>query len=151
MRFKPSQSKDRVTMPDITSMVDVVFLLIIFFLTTSSLVRATVSVVELPEEAGNAESKLEERGIVVNIDASSSYIVEGETVSLERLLEMIAGEQAAGDDPAGMQVLVRADRGAPLAAVNTLASGLIELDIRGWKLATRAPAGAGAAETGGGG
>jgi biopolymer transport protein ExbD len=154
LRLTPRDAKDRVTLPDITSMVDVVFLLIIFFLTTSSLVRATVSRVELPEQAGNAEARLEERGIVVNIDADSNYIVEGEAVELDRLLNLIAGERDKASDPSDVEILVRADRGAPLRAVNALAGGLIDLDIRGWKLATRAPAGSmptGADASGGGG
>ncbi len=141
MRFHGQHQRNRVTLPDITSMVDVVFLLIIFFLTTSSLVRATVSEIDLAEEAGNVEASLEERGLVVNVTPEGLYLVEGDAVPLDSLLGMIAAE---ADDEAGLadvEVLVRADKDAPLRPVNALASGLVELGVRDWKLATRVPPG----------
>jgi biopolymer transport protein ExbD len=153
MKFGARDQRDRVTLPDITSMVDVVFLLIIFFLTTSSLVRATVSEIDLPEQEGNIDARTEDGGLVVNISANGAYLVEGEDVGLTELLGMIeaeAGEAASIED---VEVLVRADQDARLAPVNRLAAGLVELGVRDWKLATRAPRGgagsAGAANAGG--
>ena len=141
MRLKPHDRRDRVTLPDITSMVDVVFLLIIFFLTTSTLVRATVAEIDLPEQDGNVEAEPEQRGVVVNILQDSRYIVDGGAVTLRPLLAMIAAEaddaERAGEP---LDILIRADRDAPLQPLNELARGLVDLGVQNWKLATRAAA-----------
>lgn len=141
MKFvRGAADRERVSGVDITPLVDVVFLLIIFFLTTSTLVRQTVAEVDLPEQAGNEEAESEDRGLVVNIGADGGYIVDGGRVGLERVLEMVGAEARLAEGGGGsLEMLVRSDERAPMSSLNALARGLVELDVRAWRLATRTP------------
>jgi biopolymer transport protein ExbD len=140
MKFARPGARDRVSSPDITPLVDVVFLLIIFFLTTSTLVQATVAEVDLPEQVGNRDAETRERGLVINIDARGGFIVDGAPSELNRVLAMIEAESRRTEDvDESLRVLVRADGNAPMTSLNALAEGLVDLGVRSWRLATRAP------------
>jgi biopolymer transport protein ExbD len=131
---------ERVGLPDITSMIDVVFLLIIFFLTTSSLVQMTRVQLDLPEEEGQAADAEDSSGLVVNIDSDGRIIVDSNEVGIDRLLEMIEVELRRSGSVEALDVLVRADQGASLSVVNDVARGMIERGVLSWRLATRVPA-----------
>ncbi len=125
-------------------MVDVVFLLIVFFLTTSTLVEMTRAEVDLPREQGDEEVQADSPGLIVNITADGVLVVEGEEIDMPRLLEMVRGEIEKADAIERVDLLVRADRAAPLAHLNRVARGLVAEGVRDWRLATRpAPRGGG--------
>jgi biopolymer transport protein ExbD len=147
MRRPPNNDqRERVSSPDITPLVDVVFLLIIFFLTTSTMVRQTTTQLDLPEQPGNAEANNRDRGLVVNIDRQGRLIVDGAPAPLQRVLAMIDTELNP-DDPADKrtrprdepELLIRADEQAPTASLNDLARGLTDIGLTSWRIATRAP------------
>lgn len=143
MRFRSPDMRERVMPMDITAMVDVVFLLIIFFLTTSSLVELTRERMELPEQPGE-EAESETPGLVVNINRVGDLIVEREVVSLDQLMSMVAAEiRKEGGNPARVDLLVRADRDASLEVVNDVAERLAGLGLRSWRLGTHVPLGGG--------
>lgn len=143
MRFIRDNSEERVGLPDITSMIDVVFLLIIFFLTTSSLIQMTRIPLDLPEEAGEAVDENESPGLVINIEADGRIVVDNVEVDPDRLMRMVAVEieNAGGVDE--LDVLLRADQSASLGHVNGIAESMIDLGVRSWRLATRVPRPAG--------
>ncbi|MFG0292594.1 MAG: ExbD/TolR family protein [Phycisphaerales bacterium JB050] len=143
MKFTTSNSTERVGLPDITSMIDVVFLLIIFFLTTSSLVQMTRVAVDLPEEEGEAASEEDPSGLVINIDANGKIIVDRAEVDVSRLLDMIDIEIEKSGGVESLEVLVRADQAASLAQVNDIARGMIDRGVLSWRLATRVPSAGG--------
>ena len=143
MKLIRPNSTDRVGLPDITSMIDVVFLLIIFFLTTSSLVQMTRVAVDLPEEEGEAASEEDPSGLVINIDAEGKIIVDRAEVDLSRLLDMIDIEIQKSGGVEGLEVLLRADQAASLSHVNDIARGMIDRGVLSWRLATRVPSGSG--------
>ena len=60
---------------EITPMIDVVFLLIVFFMTTAQFARVTRTELDLPLEQGEQEEQPEEAGFVVNINADGSIIL----------------------------------------------------------------------------
>jgi biopolymer transport protein ExbD len=124
---------------DITAMIDVVFLLIIFFMTTAQFVRLTRAEVELPVESGQEEQRAEP-GLVVNVTADGRYIVEQREVPFQRLVAMIDAEVArARGDVEQIDLRVRADRRAPAEAINRLAERLTRVGARRWRLATETP------------
>lgn len=140
MRLLPEQDgRPRVMAMEITSLVDVVFLLIIFFLTTSSLADAARAPVDLPQEEGEAEVGSISPGLIVNIDASGSFIVDGEAVAFERVVDMLAREVEEAGDPSAVDLLVRADKAAPLVHLNDLAKALVERGVTRWRLGTQTP------------
>lgn len=139
MRLTP-KNPSRTPSPDITPMIDVVFLLIIFFLTTSSLIELTRAPVELPEERGRDVVEEQRAGIVVNVMRSGELVVESESLTRAEFLRKVDAEIARlGGNASRLDLLLRADRSASLVHVNELAEALMERDIRSWRLATEVP------------
>ncbi|WP_437205948.1 ExbD/TolR family protein [Planctomicrobium sp. SH664] len=106
----PLPPRPRVIQFNITSMIDVVFLLVIFFLVTSHFSRNDGGLdVNLPA-AGKTTEELEPRRLTITVDAQGIYSVHGQSVSLAEIESLIAAE--AGDDPAGLAIRIRGDRAA---------------------------------------
>lgn len=137
MRLTPDRQPARTLPMDLTPLVDVVFLLIIFFLTTSSLIEITRAEVALPREEGEDHAGQRPRGIVVNVTRNGTIIVDQQTLSFEELAARLRVEHEQGDEP--LDVVVRADQGAALRHVNRIAEHLANLGVVGWRLATEEP------------
>ncbi|MCA9293419.1 MAG: biopolymer transporter ExbD [Phycisphaerales bacterium] len=143
MRLSPKTSKERLVSPDLTAMVDVVFLLIIFFVTTSSFVKMTRAELQLTEAPGESGADSATPGLVINIESDGVYVVDGEDIPFDRLMAMITVEiDKVGGDAQSLDVVVRADRSAGLVHINRLAQGMIDRGVRSWRLATQVPPGA---------
>lgn len=111
---------------NMTPMIDVVFLLIIFFLVSSHLVRQEdqleLEELDLPK-AGSGQPTEEEQGrrVVVNVlpdpDSGGRFVVGGRPMNTRELGELIAyGNRASRQ----MDVRIRADRTVPYRAVEPL-------------------------------
>ncbi len=108
---------------NLTPLIDVVFLLLIFFMVTTSFVRDSELQIQLPEaatEAGEARA-----GVEVVIDADGRYFInEQEVVNPQRATVLRALGQVAGDDR-DQPLRVRADARASHQSVVTV------LDVAG--------------------
>jgi len=144
MRLSRSASREHVALIDLTPMIDVVFLLIVFFMTTAQFASMSKERLELPEQQGE-ESAAAEAGTVVNIRATGEYVVSGDSLTLETLLRRVAADIARAGSPEDLDLLVRADRGADAALLNDLAEGLAARGVSSWRLATERPSGGGGA------
>ncbi|MHC5003429.1 MAG: ExbD/TolR family protein [Planctomycetota bacterium] len=123
---------------EITPMIDVVFLLIVFFLTTAQFVRLTRAEVELPEEAGEQEPEAEEAGVVVNLTAGGEIVVASETLTLNALEVLVLQEMAVErDEP--LKLMIRADRNADTAHLNRIVARLQDLGVGLARIATEVP------------
>ena len=92
---------------NIAAMVDVVFLLIIFFMTVSRLSRIEVERLDLPSVSISGAGVSQMQGpFVVNVGPGGKMVVEGETVSAERLGVIFRGDK----DISGRRVVIRADK-----------------------------------------
>jgi len=140
MNFEARASRDHVALIDLTPMIDVVFLLIVFFMTTAQFASMSKERLELPKQQGETAGS-PEAAIVVNLRASGELIVSGETITLERLLRRVAADIAKAGSADQLDLLVRADRGASAAILNDLADGLADRGVATWRLATERPAG----------
>lgn len=139
MRFRPQEGRERVSPPDLTPLVDVVFLLIIFFLTTSSLVELSKANIELTRARGEENATTDQTALVINIDEKGQYIVENATITYDALMSKVDAEVRKSGGPDQVELLIRADKRASLSAVNRLAEGLIKMDVTKWRLATEVP------------
>ena len=72
MRFASRNKPDRLLPVDMTPMIDIVFQLLIFFLTTAQLAQFSRAEMDLPQEAGEQTEAAEEAGIIVNLLAEKS-------------------------------------------------------------------------------
>ena len=99
---------------DITPLIDVVFLLLIFFMVTTTFQQETRLKVDLPEAVSGAPSVRQER-IVLEVSAEGRYQLQGEAVpsSREALRAALAALGPAGERP----LVLQADGKAPHDAV----------------------------------
>jgi biopolymer transport protein ExbD len=119
--FSPSQ--EPMTDISLAGMTDVVLLLLIFFLLTSSFVPQMGIQVTLPQVDSSAP--VEEQSVTVALTEDGSYYVNGSPVSGSRLLDEIRAARS------GQQTLVlRADEGATIGQFASVASAARALDMR---------------------
>ncbi len=108
---------------NMTPMIDVVFLLIIFFLVSSHLAQSEVQLdLDLPEAAsGDRPNEEPIRRIVVNVVSASEIRVGTEIVDSQRLADMIRYEgRRARQAEKPIEVRIRADRRVPYGAVEPI-------------------------------
>ncbi|MCA9090407.1 MAG: biopolymer transporter ExbD [Planctomycetaceae bacterium] len=104
---------------NITPLIDVVFLLVIFFLVASHFARSeALEPVDLPTATQVAELQDPPRRLLVTILPDGSYHTGGRQVTLDDLEQMLA--EGAGDDPASFAVHIRGDRTAHFEVVEAL-------------------------------
>ncbi len=96
------------------SMSDLVFLLLIFFMLTSTLVSPNAIKLLLPSSSSKTMAK---QSLTVYIDATNNYFVEETPVNMEFLVETI-GNKLQGQHDAS--VVLRADQSVPVQYVVTL-------------------------------
>ncbi len=97
----------------ITPLIDVVFLLLIFFLVASRLSQEDRELdIPLPSAANAMPMTSEVQEMVVNVDELGSIFVNGDTLSLDQFDQMLT--QAVANNPLGQSVIIRADRRVPL-------------------------------------
>ena len=92
MRTRRSRKRGARLGLNLTSMIDVVFLLIIFFMATAQFARLTKVDLQLPNERGERELADAAGGMIVNVTASGEIIVDREVIDVNRLLRMVAAE-----------------------------------------------------------
>ena len=93
---------------ELTPMIDVVFLLMIFFLVASKLDEADRSLdVVLPQAAAAKPLTSQPREFIINIDRAGNYYAGAQQVPLEELQVLL--RQSAADEPQRQTVILRAD------------------------------------------
>jgi len=125
----PLRDRQRGLHFNITPLIDIVFLLIIFFLAASHLARSEVAqAVELPEATRQEdESELPKR-VVITVTAEQTYFVAGNELLLPQLEDLITGAKSdAGQEP--LEVQIRADRSVPFRAVEPIMLACVRVGI----------------------
>ena len=95
---------------NLTPLIDVVFLLLIFFMVSTTFTRETQLSIDLPEAAGSA-SQPKEQQIEILIDESGSYRVNGQGLVDNRMRTLQAAiyKLSAGDTTLPMVITADAD------------------------------------------
>ena len=128
MNFRP-RPRDEVTL-DLTPLIDVVFLLLLFFMLTTTFVHAQRLKVDLPT-AGQGQSSDDKQAWVIEIDASGRYSLNGELVPADQLTARL---KAAPERQNDTSILIRADgKASHQAVVHALdaarAAGLVHVGL----------------------
>lgn len=126
--LKPGQAEF-----NMTPMIDVVFLLIIFFLVSSHLAKQEA---QMPLPLPTAESGQEiiddqMPRVVVNIEADGSLILAGRRVPPDQLRDRLATERERSGD--SIELRIRCDRDTPYANVKPVMLAATEAGI--WSIA----------------
>ena len=141
MTFGRHKHPQRFPTVELTPMIDVVFLLIIFFMTTAQFARLTRADVELPLEKGEQQRVPDEAGVIINITRGGEIVISGETVGLEDLDRIVADEilRLPDQDPKRVKLLIRADREATARRLNEVVTQLQRNGVGAARLATEIP------------
>jgi biopolymer transport protein ExbD len=131
MRFRSPPR--RLAEPDMTPMIDVTFLLLIFFLVTAQMAAQARKGVQLPVEPGESRLESAASGLVVVVQADGLVRVGDRGVDPAQLQQL--AREAAARSPTVTPV-VRADRAAPAAALNAVTEALRQGGAPGFRLAT---------------
>ena len=141
MRFRPQGSSrtGRALAIEITSMIDVVFLLIVFFMTTAHFAQQQRAPLELPQERGAQMTPAPAVGLVINLLQSGAIEVGRVPVSEDDLRERVAAHLEAAENGGESAVTVRTDRRTDSRFLNGLVRELGELGVGSVQVATEAP------------
>ena len=109
MRFRNSNNRRQPVTLDITPLVDVVFLLLIFFMVTTTFSRNQEINLDLPQAQTGQNAKEDVERIIVTIDATGGFTIQGEKVTVRHLKERLTAAAGGALDPL---VSVQADQAA---------------------------------------
>lgn len=116
MKFKRSKREEPSI--NITPLIDVVFLLLIFFMVTTTFNRETRLLVNLPEaDAEQAETGVEQ--IEVLVTREGNYAINGRNLVNNRIETLISGLEIESDGDRSLPILLIADAEATHQAVVT--------------------------------
>ncbi len=130
---------------DMTPMIDVVFLLLIFFMMASQLTSLqSAGEVTLPQaHEARLPARVDRYRLTVTILPSGAYVVAGDNLSLTELRSVLRQEaeaaRAASRPPPSVHV--RADQGAPYRSLRLVMRECVTLGIRRLSFAAQPPPG----------
>ncbi|MGA1517068.1 MAG: ExbD/TolR family protein [Phycisphaerales bacterium] len=123
MKFAAAGRRERLLPLDMTPMIDIVFQLLIFFLTTTQLARTAQEFLSLPGESGAADARVGSGAVTVNLLASGAILLGDAELPPDRAAARL---RAAAAGASGAPALVRADRDAPASRLNLVVRSLRE-------------------------
>jgi biopolymer transport protein ExbD len=114
-------------------MVDIVLLLIIFFMLTAQFSQSMLRAMDIPREKGAQTAESRSHQTTIDLDRDGSLRLNNEPLSSDRLLQKLSSDiKATGP----VDVILRADRRCDSVHLNRLAAGLTAVGVRDWRLAT---------------
>jgi len=137
MNFRPER-RDVIEL-NITPLIDVVFLLLIFFMVSTTFQRETQLSVQLPEAAA-PESKSEDQTIEVVINARGEYFLNGRELVNNQPATLRAALARLSSGRKGTPLVIRADARTPHQAVVTVMDAARQLGLLHLSIATAKPA-----------
>jgi len=138
MKLQPSPSRDEPEI-NVISLVDVLLVLVLFFMVSTSFLRDTEISLQLPEAEVDAKISVANEKLEVMITKTGAYLVNGrELVNSERRTLRAAIERLAGDKR-DMPVYIRADAAASHQSVVTAMDVAGQLGFARLNIATVTP------------
>ncbi|MCU7846036.1 MAG: biopolymer transporter ExbD [Candidatus Thiodiazotropha sp. (ex Monitilora ramsayi)] len=113
---------------DITPLIDVVFLLLIFFMVSTTFDREAQILVELPEATGE-EAQHEQEELDITIDAAGVFFINQQEVINTEIETLKRAIQKAVGDNKDLPVIINADARTPHQAVMTAMDAASQLGL----------------------
>ena len=136
MNLQPGDSDE----PDVnlTPLIDVVFLLLIFFMVSTTFEHQSRIQVELPEASADPTTP-EDESLEIIVDAQGRYFIGEEQVVNTQLKTLMGAISKFMGDRTEMPVIVRADANSPHQSVVTVLDATSQLGLTRISLATTKP------------
>jgi biopolymer transport protein ExbD len=124
---------------ELTPLIDVVFLLLIFFMVSTTFIRETQLDLNLPEATGDLQQP-EDQNIVVTIAEDGTYAVNDQALVNNQLATLMrALQQQMGEDDAPKQLIITADANATHQAVVRAMDAAGQVGLTSLSITTQAP------------
>jgi len=114
MQFEGNRRTSHI--PNLTPLIDIVFLLLIFFMLTSHFIREDTLNIQLPE-ADSGQPLDENKSIEIVINAQDQWLYQGEIHDADKLKQVLSDDLAKLEDK---RVRIRGDRVANLGSAVSL-------------------------------
>ena len=116
MNIRPSR-RSRSALVDMTPLIDVVFLLLIFFMVSTTFDRQTQLKVDLPQASAVPEEQEKKRIIEVVVDSRGHFYIDNQELVSHDVETLKRALKKAAEGSLDMPVQVSSDRQAPFQAV----------------------------------
>ena len=134
MNFRPDRKEDNVEI-NLTPLIDVVFLLLIFFMVSTTFDRHAKLKVQLPEASAKMEQKQEDP-IVLSIDANGKYYINDRQVVNTQLDTLKRALRKSVGDKKDVALVLRADAKTPHQSVVRAMDAASQLGLTRLSIAT---------------
>lgn len=135
MNLRPERTDERVDI-NLTPLIDVVFLLLIFFMVTTTFDRHANLKVELPEASAKEQPQQIEEPLVLSIDAEGNYFINNRQVVNTSLDTLKTALQKSVADRKDVSLVLRADAKTPHQAVVRAMDAASQLGLTRLSIAT---------------
>ncbi|MEZ5491887.1 MAG: biopolymer transporter ExbD [Gammaproteobacteria bacterium] len=136
MKFK---RKIREELPiNITPLIDVVFLLLIFFMVTTTFTRETRLMVNLPEADATPSEALPDQ-VEITVSRNGTYTINGRPLVNSEIATLMQGLEQATQSDRSVPILLIADAEATHQSVVTAMDGIGQLGFTRLSIATQRP------------
>ena len=137
MKFR-RQTQEEVSV-NLTPLIDVVFLLLIFFMVSTTFTRETRLAIDLPEASGEVQEQVRKQVEIV-IGKNGDFAVNGNSLVNSRLetLKTALGKVSDGDST--LSLVITADANTPYQSVVTAMDAAGQLGFANLSMTTRKPA-----------
>ena len=123
---------------DMTPMIDITFLLIIFFVTVTRISEVNKEQIPLPQVKG--EEDKQPPTIIINVNEAGDMIVSGRKLTIGQLKAIVSQEMTnVGNDPARINVRVRVARTGTSRAANDVIEALSGHGVTQVRIGTESP------------
>ena len=140
MAFKRSRLRVIVPEIDMTPMIDIVFLLIIFFMVAAQFARESNVELNLPAEQGEQDIEHDPSKLVLNILPSGEIILDNTSGAVDLTeLELLVKAVIAEDDATWQNIIIRADEDSSTKVLNDVLVILNKQGLSATRIATEQP------------
>lgn len=133
MQLRKSRSPVRSKL-NVAPMIDVVFLLIIFFMTVSQATQVNVESLDLPQATQGESNQQLASQFIINLRSDGSLYVDQTLITLDTLRNRLHDE-AQHRTPAGLSVLIRSDKSSAWHVVSPIMRICTDIGIHRVKVA----------------
>ena len=135
MNLRPGHRSSESVEVNLTPLIDVVFLLLIFFMVSTTFDRHAKLKVQLPEADAKMQQQVKDP-VVLSIDAKGKYYINDRQVVNTQLDTLIAALQKTVENNPDITLLLRADGRTPHQAVVRAMDAASQLGITKLSIAT---------------